>query len=352
MKNLSFFDKIIFLLNGLLALALALAVPVHYLPIDWVPSLSVLSLVVPFLVLINLLFILYWALRRKLNFWLSSVVLLLCLFFLGTFYRFSGGLQGEQQAEDVENTLTLMSFNARGFNEMGQMEIDHVDSLIYDFVSEKDPDIVCFQESFYALKGNKALPQYPYKFVDFVYGKPSGKVIQSIYSKYPILKVDSIIFPKSANTAIYADIRFGEDTLRLYNVHLQSFRIAPNLNTIKNAESSRLYARSKKVMLKQFEQARLVRASMDASPHKNLVVGDFNNTQYSNVYRTLKGDMQDTYKEKGKGFGRTFELMEFPIRIDYILADPEFEVLEHRNFNVQLSDHYPIMARLRLGPHQ
>lgn len=349
MKNLSFLDKIIFFLNTLFALALAISLLVPYVPTTVIPSLSILSLIVPLMVVINLLFLLYWAFKRKRNLLLSGILLVLWYVLLGPFYRFS------RENEDVPNDdekLTIMSFNARSFNELGQLDMENVDSLIYDFVTEKDPDIVCFQETLYAMKRNGALNQYKYKFVDFVYGKHSGKVIQAIYSKFPILKIDSIVFPGSANNAIYADILMEKDTIRVYNVHLQSFRIEPNLNTIKKEESSRLFAKSRRVMLKQYEQAKLIRKSMDATAHKKIVVGDFNNTQYSNVYHTIKGDMNDSYFERGAGFGRTYDLLRFPIRIDYILADPDFEVLDHKNFNVKLSDHYPVMATLRLNSHQ
>ena len=344
MKKRSFLDRIFLYLNGLFALLLLLSLLVPFLPGDWFPSLSVLSLLVPFLVIPNLIFALYWIFRRRKSVLVSAVPLLLWYVILGPLYRIQ---DNRQPVGEGENTFSIMSFNARGFNEMGQLKVEGVDNLIYDFVARQDPDIVCFQESFYALKRNNALGQYPYKFVDFVYGKHSGKVIQSIYSKYPILKLDSIVFPKSANTAIFADLLVEGDTIRVYNVHLQSFRIEPNLGTIKNVESSRLLARSKTVIAKQSQQAAMIRESMDASPYKKVLVGDFNNTQYSRVYRIIKGDMKDSYREKGKGFGKTFDLMKFPIRIDYIMADPEFEVLEHHNFEVKLSDHFPIMATIR-----
>lgn len=344
MGKKSFLDRILLFVNGLFALVLVLALLVPYLPGSWFPSLSVLSLLVPFLVIPNLIFGVYWLVRGKRSFLVSAIPLVAWYMILGPFYKIQ---RGHQTLGDGENTISIMSFNARGFNENGQLKVKDVDSLIYDFVTRQDPDIVCFQESLYALKRNKALGQYPYKFVDFVYGKHSGKVIQSIYSKYPILNLDSIVFPQSANTAIFADLLIGRDTIRVYNVHLQSFRIEPNLGTIKRVESSRLLARSRDVMDKQSQQAAMIRESMDASPYKKLVVGDFNNTQYSKVYRIIKGDMNDSYKERGRGFGKTFDLMKFPIRIDYIMADPGFEILEHRNFDVELSDHFPIMATIR-----
>ncbi|WP_379763062.1 endonuclease/exonuclease/phosphatase family protein [Flagellimonas marina] len=267
---------------------------------------------------------------------------------LGSFYRFSG----KEEKTNDDDSFTIMSFNARSFNELKQLDVENIDSLIYDFVTEKNPDIVCFQETYYVMKRNNALSQYKYKYVDFIYGKHNGKVIQSVYSKFPIIKIDSLSFPKSFNNAIYSDILIGMDTVRVYNVHLQSFRIVPGLNTIKNEESSRLFSKSRSVMLKQYEQANLIRKSMAQTSHKKIVVGDFNNTQYSNIYHIIKGDMNDTYMEKGSGFGRTYDLLGFPLRIDYIFADSDFEIVAHKNFNEKLSDHYPVMATLRLSSKQ
>lgn len=350
MKGLYFLNKFIFVVNIVFALLLGIALLVPYVPTKIIPTLFMVSLIVPFLAILNLVFALYWLLKRKRQFLLSGTVLVLWYVFLGPFYQFA---TAEIINAEDNNSLSIMTFNARSFNDLGQLRMDNVDSLIYSFVKETNPDVVCFQETLYAMKRNGALSQYPYKFVDFIYGKHRGsKVIQSIYSKYPIVHIDSIVFPKSANNAIYADIVFNNDTIRIYNVHLQSFRIVPELHTIKNEESSKLFAKTSRVMRKQYEQANLIRKNMDQTSHRKIVVGDFNNTQYSNVYQIIKGNMNDTYFEKGTGFGRTYDLLKFPIRIDYILADPDFEVLSHQNFNEKLSDHYPVMSTLRLTSHQ
>lgn len=350
MKNLSFFDKIIFAINTLAALVLAISLIVAYVPAQLISFLAVVSLIVPFVVVLNLLFIIYWLLKRKRNFMLSSFLLLLWYLLLGSFYQFSNVEDNSDLKTD--NTLSLMSFNARSFNELGQLKTAGIEDSIYRFVALHNPDIVCFQETLYAMKRNDALNQYEYKFVDFVYGERRDKVIQSIYSKYPIVNIDSINFPNSSNNAIYADLLVAEDTVRVYNLHLQSYRIVPGLRTIQNEESSKLFKKSGRVILKQYEQAKLVRENMDATPYKKIVVGDFNNTQYSNVYQIIKGDLQDSFLEKGKGFGRTYDLWKFPLRIDYIMADENFEVLYHQNFDKRLSDHYPVMAILRLKSHQ
>nr|WP_299069568.1 endonuclease/exonuclease/phosphatase family protein [uncultured Allomuricauda sp.] len=343
MKNLSFLGKIIFFVNTVFALVTIISFVVPYVPVTSLPALSTVSLIVPFLVYINLGFVFYWSLRKKVHFLLSMALLILWYIILGPFYQFSGA------SEETENgTFSIMSFNSRRFNEHRQLDIERVDSLILDFIKVENPDILCIQECYYEMKRNNALSQYKYKYIDHVYGLPAKKVIQAVYSKYPIITRDSISFPKSANSAIYVDILYNKDTLRIYNIHLQSFHIIPEINTIKNEESSKLFAKSRKVMLKQYEQAKLIRKSMDETEHKKIVVGDFNNTQFSNIYQTIKGNLNDSFLEKGKGFGRTYNLLGFPLRIDYILSAPSFKVISHENFNEKLSDHYPVMATLSL----
>ena len=65
---------------------------------------------------------------------------------------------------------------------------------------------------------------------------------------------------------------------------------------------------------------------MISSPYKNIVSGDFNNTQFSNSYFTIKGDLKDSFLERGKGYGETIKFWKFPFRIDMILVDPSLNI--------------------------
>jgi endonuclease/exonuclease/phosphatase family metal-dependent hydrolase len=78
------------------------------------------------------------------------------------------------------------------------------------------------------------------------------------------------------------------------------------------------------------------------------VAGDFNNNQFSSVYFNLKRDFKDTFLEKGSGYGATINFWKFPFRIDFILVDPSFVVVSHRNYDIDLSDHEPIMASIKI----
>ena len=84
------------------------------------------------------------------------------------------------------------------------------------------------------------------------------------------------------------------------------------------------------------------------SPYPVILCGDFNNTQFSNAYQIVRGDKQDTFIEEGTGYGGTLNFRGLPVRIDFILADPTFEVQSHKNYDEKYSDHFPIMASFKL----
>ena len=262
----------------------------------------------------------------------------------GPFYGFADKAVAQKNASD----LSIMSYNAWHFNVNGWIKEPDIGDRIIDFIKKENPDILLIQE--HSRIRYQQLRQYPYRSET---PHSSDYATQAIFSKYPIVGSGSLDLPKTINNIIYADLVFQKDTIRMYNTHLQSFSIVPSTDNFSDGEKSeRTYKRLVHTFSKQVEQAKILRDHIEDSPYTNIVCGDFNNTQFSNIYKIVKGDLQDTFLEKGQGFGRTYDLLRFPIRIDYILADPKFEVLSHQNFDEPLSDHYPIMATLRLKSHQ
>ena len=65
MKGLSFVDKLIFCINSILAFVLLLSYVLPYIPPRHFALLSVLVLSVPFLIIANALFVIYWILKFK-----------------------------------------------------------------------------------------------------------------------------------------------------------------------------------------------------------------------------------------------------------------------------------------------
>lgn len=104
----------------------------------------------------------------------------------------------------------------------------------------------------------------------------------------------------------------------------------------------------RKTFVKQEEQVHIFNNHRKESPFRTIVCADFNNTPFSNVYRIAKSDMIDTFDKYGSGFGKTFDLKFVPFRIDFILTDKSMQVMTHQNFDLRLSDHYPVLTSIRL----
>ncbi|NJB72268.1 endonuclease/exonuclease/phosphatase family metal-dependent hydrolase [Saonia flava] len=336
MKQLTFLDKLVYILNILVAFLFFISFFGPYISARTFPFLSVLNLAVPILVLANFVFFAYWIIRWKRKWILSGILLLMGFLFMDSFYKYS-------IKENFDDGLKVMSFNVRDFNKFNWLDDPNLGNEIIKFIKKENPDILCFQE--HSRIWYKKLKMYPYR-AETPYS--TGQSVQSIFSKYPIVNKGSLNFQSTLNNGIFSDIVIENDTIRVYNLHLQSFKITPSVKAVTTEPSDKLYRRLTKSFSMQQDQADLFQEHLGKNPHKKIVCGDFNNNQYSNVYHSIKGDMEDTFLKKGKGFGRTYDFMGYPLRIDFILADKNFEVLSHKNYDVRLSDHYPVMSTLRL----
>ena len=339
MKKLSFLEKVVYFLNTVAATVLLLSYVLPYVEPKNFSLLSVLSLAVPILIILNVLFLLFWLLKVKKQLILSLIVLFIGYLILPKLYKFSSS-----DSEEVENTISLMNFNVRLFNIYNWIDKPNLELDIYNMIAEKQPDILCFQE--YHPHENLNWSSYAHK-----YEKLSGsrsKYGQVIYSKFPIINKGSTGFPNSANNAIFADILINSDTIRVYNIHLQSSHIDANVENLDSEKSEQLLKTLKKTFVMQQSQTELFLEHKSKSPYKVIVAGDFNNTAYSYVYNKIRGDLKDAFEEAGIGFGRTFSFKYFPVRIDFILLDNAFKVNTFKTIDKKLSDHYPIYSEISL----
>ena len=341
MKSLKFFGKLVFIVNSLAAFLQLISYLLPYVPPQRFATLSVLSLGVPLLIILNILFFLYWLIRLKKQLFLSLFVLILGWSYLGSLYKFSSSTM----VEDADN-FSVMSFNVRLFNRFEWLPIKNVKSKIIDFIKTEKPDIVCLQE--YRQRNPIALEGY-YDF-NALPKDPNVKGGQAIFSKYPIVNSGSLEFPNTYNNAIFVDIVKQKDTLRVYTLHLESSKIDTDVEKLKKENSSQLFKQVGRTFRAQQSQVELLLEHKSKSPYKTIITGDFNNTAYSYIYKELLGDdLRDTFEEAGHGFGKTFDFKFFPLRIDFILADEQFAVNGFKTYSdVKLSDHHPIISTLKL----
>ena len=125
--------------------------------------------------------------------------------------------------------------------------------------------------------------------------KDKKKSLLALYSKYPILNTGYIDFPNTVNNAMYADIKIQKDTVRIYNLHLQSFSIKLNTTKEDNHKFTEYFKKINSSLSKQIEQAKMVK--QEATNYgKNLIIcGDFNSTQFSLPYRILHKGLNDSF---------------------------------------------------------
>lgn len=347
MKNLSWFNKLLFFCNILLSILTFIAYVLPFLAPNWFPFLSVLTLILPFFLIVNALFFSYWVIQFKKQMVLSGLLLLLGITFINKFYKFSS-----DDFTPSDKDFVVMSYNVRLLNLFNWIENQNVAQNILGFINDKNPDILCIQE--YSSATDIDLKIYPYRAV-FMKGNKI-KSGQAIFSKFPIVNEGELTFPKSYNNAIFADVKIGKDLVRIYNIHLQSIKISPDVNEFsENVEgmnqqkSEIIFKRISKAFTKQQEQAQIIKDHKELCKYPIIICGDMNNSAYSYVYRSIKGNMQDSFEQAGSGFGKTYNFKYYPARIDYIFADSKMKVKSFESFpDFVNSDHFPIVSRIEM----
>ena len=167
------------------------------------------------------------------------------------------------------------------------------------------------------------------------------------YSKYKIIDEGEIEFPNSSNNVIFADIVKEKDTIRVYSMHLQSIKISTDIHEeIDEAKSKFIFKRLSEAFTLQQHQAELIKAHFETCKHPKIICGDLNNSAFSYVYRTIKGDLKDAFEEAGTGFGKSYNFKYYPARIDYVFVENTINVKQFKTIDTFFqSDHFPQIAR-------
>lgn len=95
------------------------------------------------------------------------------------------------------------------------------------------------------------------------------------------------------------------------------------------------------------EEAVHLRRIVEAETEPVIVSGDFNSTPHHWTYRHLARGFTDAFAVGGSGWGGTWPSVVPLLRIDYVLASPEWTVTSASVMPLTLSDHRPLVARLR-----
>lgn len=342
MKKQGCISVFIFYLNSLVAFLLLLSFILPYLPPSKFPSISVLSLAVAPLILVNIGFVLYWIMLFRKQFLLSLSVLILTTINFASFIKF-----GKTPLTVVDdNTIRIASHNVRLFNQYETKEKrEETPGIFEEYLNEIQPDILFIQE-FY---DNKRINFQDLTHKYIAYNDSKNIFGHAIYSRFPIIDAGSFDFEQSSNNALWADIQINNDTVRVYNVHLQSMRITASVAYLQETGADVIKNKISDAFVKQENQLKKLQAHFQEAPtRKKIIGGDFNNTPFSYTYKKLQEGMNDAFLKKGRGLGSTFYFDGFPLRIDYLLVSPEIEVKQFTTKEDTFSDHYPVWADVKL----
>jgi endonuclease/exonuclease/phosphatase family metal-dependent hydrolase len=320
------------------------------------------------------LFLIFWLLSSRRWALLSLAALVIGWQNIHTFLAFDMGSAFKQEKQP--GSFRVLTWNVRSWDEFVNSKKGNSAhrKKMMEFLQQQDADILCFQEFFVSnspqdltesipyIQKQLNMPYYffskDYHRYDWTY--ESGVII---FSKYPItntlrLKYGGKDTVRATESLVAADISINGMTARIFTTHLQSVLFQNkdfhNIEIIKNVEDSILQA-SKSIVKKlrraysfRSAQADLVREQLDQSPYPAIICGDFNDVPNSYTYFHIRGDKQDAFIKKGFGIGRTYVNLSPTLRIDYILADQQFSVLQCKRFNLPYSDHHPVVADFRL----
>lgn len=249
-----------------------------------------------------------------------------------------------------EEEIRIATLNCYGFRYRDEVEITVRN--VAETILEERIDILCMQEfgASAACPADSIASRLARSGLRYMVRKNEAAVA----SRYPILSHRYTRFPESGNDCLQADIAAGDDTLRLFSVHLQTTGLH-QLRPADGATDDRsLPVREAIDALThngaiRVEQARTVRDAIDASPYPVILAGDFNETPSSYIYRLLRQGLVDGFREAGSGYGGTFRFLGVPLRIDFIFHDPRLRSVDYRTLPYPLSDHRAVVSTLRQG---
>lgn len=348
MKNLSVPNKLLYLINVVFVLLWFCAFLSPYLNPQSFSLGALLAIGYPILLLVHLLFILYWLVRFKKAIYLSLSVLILSYFFSVPVFQ----SKSKFKALAKDNSFSIMSFNSQlsYFSGGKKEEVQTHQSKMIHFLNQENADVLCLQE---ARRGMASNLNHPYKAV-FGYSH--------IYSKYEIISAKEIVFNESStNNSCYADLLINRDTIRIYNLHLESLHLGNDdyrllkewdEEPIEKQLQDKTQKLSNKISIasnKRVSQVEKIMKSINSSPYATLLCGDFNDVPQSYIYRKLNKGHKDAFLESGKGFGATYRQLIFPFRIDFILVDNLWSAYNFKVLEKKLSDHQAIYCDIEFN---
>ncbi|MEM6842982.1 MAG: endonuclease/exonuclease/phosphatase family protein [Bacteroidota bacterium] len=318
-----------------------------------------ISLTIPGLLLLHAFLLTYYIVQRKKWYIYSLIALALGYQYLLASFSVSN------PADPTEETFSILSYNVRVFNTYAYLQDENEPGkAMIDWLASDTAQVKCLQEYYnndrsgifnttaqLGLRGT-----YQAHIQPNLINRIGAEFGLAIFSRYPVLQRGIIALPDSAHFGIYVDLKVRQDTVRVYNVHLQSMSIderdLSNFEGVKNNYTS-VFQKLKQGFVGRASQVDYLVSHLQNSPHPVVVCGDFNDLPYSYTYFRMRRKLQNAFEQAGNGLGFSYNGRLFFLRIDNQFYSQSLKAHQYRTIRqVTHSDHFPVRTVYSFAKNQ
>jgi len=178
--------------------------------------------------------------------------------------------------------------------------------------------------------------------VDYKYSECLGELcIISKHSFEQTNKLSRSIVGGWGNSAVFYKLSIGGNIINLANVHLQSVHSL----LIDIAKRSVDFSELKKVENNKRIETGILSAWIIGEPN-SIIAGDFNMPIEENIYNDNFSTINNALSDAGFGFNYTLKTYGLRLRIDHVLFNEHFNVVDAQVIESLGGDHLPVMVNL------
>ena len=320
------------------------------------PLLATLGLTFPVFLAINAAFMVFWVFFRLRRVLIPVIGFVVCYGPVRAYIPFN------MNPTVPDSCFKVLSYNTLMWGGGEATEAQRWEMLNY--VKAKDADILCLQEANLGGKFQNTIDSllnsiYPYHDI-----KEKTTIYDrlAIYSKYPILHSQRVMYPQSADFSQACWVATPDDTVLVINNHFATTGLTEaQRQNFKNMLKGDLRTKQmpglgKSLIHKLGEYAQVRAPQVDAvarfvrkhKGHSVILCGDFNDSPISYARHRMAKELTDCYVASGNGPGISYHRNAFYVRIDNIMCSDDWQPLKCVvESKVKTSDHYPIFCQLQ-----
>lgn len=310
------------------------------------PTLSLLGLFFPIFVVVDIAFFFFWLIFRFYLVWVPLVGLMVVAGYAMDYCP----INTKKYLSD--SAICVVTYN------LGKVNEEEERQEVLNYLKEKSPDIVCFQE----IQDNLVnMPEFQNIVDSMHYHKVKGTA-KCILTRFPVLgDTLHIDYPTRNNSSMACWVYCQGDSMLLVSNHLESNALSDSdkteyKNMILEPEQQRVEHGSR-LLIRKLRDAAYYRGDqtdtlcslIDKNAEKSIVMcGDFNDTPISYTYQRIARRLDCAFRKIGRGVGFTYSQSGIFVRIDHIFVSSDWQCIKcYVDEGVTASDHFPMVAYLQ-----